>query len=53
MPATATKCAHPSCQCEISSGEKYCSQICKDAGSQEIEIGCECGHPACEEITRG
>jgi hypothetical protein len=28
-------------------GRKYCSQFCKDAGSKEIEIACDCHHPAC------
>jgi hypothetical protein len=47
------KCAHPSCQCQVSPSEKYCSEICKDAGSDEIEIGCECEHPACLELEQG
>jgi hypothetical protein len=53
MQAVARKCAHPPCQCEITSGEKYCSEICKDAGSQETEIACECGHAPCDEMTHG
>jgi len=24
------KCAHLSCKCVVTSGEKYCSQLCKD-----------------------
>lgn len=43
----SNKCAHPSCVCTAPQGEKYCSQFCKDAGSNEVEIGCDCGHPAC------
>lgn len=43
------KCAHPSCVCMAPAGKKYCSQICEDAGSAEVEIACECGHPACAE----
>ncbi len=42
------KCAHLSCVCIAPEGEKYCSQFCKDAGSDEVEIACDCGHPACE-----
>jgi len=52
MADTATKkCQHPSCQCVIASDQKYCSQLCKDAGSDEVEIACDCGHPACEQQT--
>jgi hypothetical protein len=47
------KCAHPSCQCHITTGDKYCSEICKDAGAEETEIGCDCGHPECEEMVQG
>jgi hypothetical protein len=42
-----TKCAHPPCNCMTKPGDKYCSQICKDAGSSEVEIGCECEHEPC------
>jgi hypothetical protein len=41
------KCAHEPCNCNVASGEKYCSDFCKDAGSNEVEIACDCGHPAC------
>jgi hypothetical protein len=43
----AKKCAHQSCQCVPAAGEKYCTQLCKDAGSNETEIACDCGHPPC------
>ena len=43
----AKKCAHPSCQCEARPNDKYCSQLCKDAGADEVEIACDCGHPPC------
>ena len=51
MMATDTrdKCAHPPCMCMAAEGEKYCSQFCKDAGSRETEIACDCGHAACEQ----
>jgi hypothetical protein len=42
------KCAHEPCLCTVSTSEKYCSQFCKDAGPDETEIACDCGHPACE-----
>jgi hypothetical protein len=39
------KCAHAPCTC---TGEgKYCSTACEEAGSDEVEIACECGHPHC------
>ncbi len=41
------KCAHPPCNCMSQPGDAYCSQICKDAGRAEVEIGCECGHEPC------
>jgi hypothetical protein len=41
------KCAHVACICVPPAGDKYCSQLCKDAGSEETEIACDCGHPAC------
>jgi hypothetical protein len=39
-------CAHPSCNCLVKEGEKYCSQYCHDAGDT-IEISCNCEHPGC------
>jgi hypothetical protein len=42
-----TKCAHIPCMCEVASGQKYCSEACKNAGSEDVEIACECDHPAC------
>jgi len=50
MPSTTKKCAHPSCNCQVNTDEKFCSQLCKDAGANENEIGCDCGHSACEEV---
>lgn len=40
-------CAHIPCTCEVGPGEKYCSDSCRDAGSEEVEIACECGHSTC------
>jgi hypothetical protein len=40
------KCAHPSCACQTT--EKYCSTFCETAGKDDLEVGCDCGHPACE-----
>jgi len=48
MPADrAKKCAHPACICVPAEGEKFCSEYCKNAGANETEIACDCGHPAC------
>ena len=41
------KCAHIPCLCEVPEGRKYCGESCRDAGSEELEIACECDHPAC------
>lgn len=48
--ATATeqnKCAHLPCRCVVQSDEKYCGQACKEAGSSEVEIACQCDHGPC------
>jgi hypothetical protein len=48
MTTTAqTKCAHLPCKCLATPGDKYCGQACKDAGSNEVEIACQCDHGAC------
>jgi hypothetical protein len=47
MANESKKCAHLPCLCIAPAGEKYCSQFCKEAGSAETEIACDCGHPAC------
>lgn len=41
------KCAHLPCQCPTQAGEKYCGQACKEAGSEEVEIACQCDHAPC------
>lgn len=46
MPDKQKKCAHPACACTVGSGQQYCSQYCKDAGST-MEISCNCGHAGC------
>ena len=42
-------CAHEPCACTVAEGEKYCSNYCRTAGSEEVEIACECDHEACQE----
>ena len=41
-------CAHEPCACTVPEGEKYCSNYCRTAGSEEVEIACECDHEACQ-----
>jgi hypothetical protein len=48
MTATEqVKCAHLPCLCFAPTGDKYCGQTCKDAGSSEVEIACQCDHEPC------
>ena len=41
------KCAHIPCLCEVQDGQEYCGEICRDAGSEEVEIACQCNHAQC------
>ena len=41
------KCAHIPCLCDVQNGQEYCGDICREAGREEVEIACQCGHPAC------
>jgi hypothetical protein len=41
------KCAHLPCRCPVQSGNEYCGQACKEAGSKEVEIACQCDHGSC------
>jgi hypothetical protein len=41
------KCAHIPCLCDVADGQEYCGEICRDAGSEDVEIACQCDHPAC------
>jgi hypothetical protein len=42
-----TKCAHLPCRCTTQLGDKFCGQACKEAGSAEVEIACQCAHVPC------
>ena len=42
-----TKCAHMPCLCDVGPGQEYCSEACRDAGSEDVEIACQCGHASC------
>lgn len=39
------KCKHIPCTCEVLPDQDYCGQVCKEAGDEDVEIACECGHP--------
>jgi len=41
------KCAHIPCLCDVPKGERYCGDACRDAGSKDVEIACQCGHSMC------
>jgi hypothetical protein len=48
MPNQKTKkCAHIPCRCTVPPGQEYCGEVCRDVGSQDTEIACECGHSRC------
>jgi hypothetical protein len=52
MNATSAHCAHPACQCEVTSGDAYCSEHCRKRVESPLsdQTGrCQCGHPACNE----
>jgi hypothetical protein len=41
------KCAHIPCTCNVQPGQKYCGEACRNAGSAEVEIACQCDHASC------
>jgi hypothetical protein len=41
------KCAHIPCLCNVPNGDEYCGEACRDAGREDVEIACQCDHPAC------
>ena len=41
------KCAHIPCLCNVPIGEEYCGETCRDAGSENVGIACQCDHAAC------
>jgi hypothetical protein len=45
--AEPKKCAHPPCVCMAQKGSKYCGTFCEEAGKDDVEISCDCGHPGC------
>lgn len=41
------KCAHLPCNCEVAPGKDFCGDACRDAGKEDVEIACQCGHQPC------
>lgn len=39
------QCRHEVCVCEVSGGDEYCSDHCRNSGSADA---CDCGHADCE-----
>ena len=33
-----TKRAHIPCLCDVAPGQEYCSEACREAGSEEVEV---------------
>jgi hypothetical protein len=40
-------CAHIPCVCEVAYGQEFCGDSCRLAGSEDVEIACQCDHAAC------
>jgi hypothetical protein len=45
-------CAHISCLCSVPDRQEYCGAACRDAGSGDVEIACQCDHMACSLMMR-
>jgi len=41
------KCAHIPCRCSVADGKKYCGEACRDFGSEDVEIACQCDRQSC------
>jgi hypothetical protein len=35
------------CLCDVPGGKEYCGDSCRYAGSDDVEIVCQCDHTAC------
>jgi hypothetical protein len=44
---TTKTCAHIPCLCKVSAEEEYCGENCRDAGTDDVEIACQCDHASC------
>lgn len=41
------KCAHIPCLCDVPDGQEFCGEACRYAGSEDVEIACQCDHAPC------
>jgi len=53
MSTHSQTCEHAECHCVVVGpveGASYCSDVCRerDNQSEEMEVGCECGHSPCD-----
>ena len=44
---TTSKCAHIACFCDVTNGQEYCGDACREAGRENVDIACQCDHWAC------
>lgn len=45
---TNKKCAHHTMSVrDVADGKEYCGEACRDAGSDDVEIACQCDHLQC------
>ncbi len=44
------KCVHEMCGCEVTEGQEYCSDFCRQPTHSKMGTGddCGCGHDACK-----
>jgi hypothetical protein len=43
-------CGHEGCKCQVSGGEQYCSDHCREHGpGPGTGQPCGCGHPLCQQ----
>ena len=45
--ANQKKCAHIACLCDVADGKEYCGESCREAGSEGVEVACQCDHLEC------
>ena len=44
----ASRCTHPSCGCQATAGDEFCSDPCRNASSDAAEfVRCYCCHDSC------
>lgn len=43
-------CLHMGCRCDVSEGQEYCSDYCREHAAEADHAAheCACGHPACQ-----